>query len=92
MAWTVLLSRQAAKQISRLPLAVRKNLITLMREIEVAGPVRGNWPNFGPLGKERYHCHLKKGHPTYVAVWQLLDKAIRLVEVTYAGTHERAPY
>jgi hypothetical protein len=44
MDWTVLVSRQATKQIGRLPLAVRKNLIALMREIEVAGPVRGNWP------------------------------------------------
>jgi hypothetical protein len=92
MNWTVMLSRQTAKQIDRLPLGVRRNLVALMREIEVAGPVRGNWPNYGPLGKEGHHCHLKKGHPTYVAVWEVVDKAIKLVEVTYAGTHERAPY
>ncbi len=92
MKWIVLLSRQAAKQIERLPLTVRRNLIALMREIEVNGPVRGNWPNYGPLGKERHHCHLKKGRPTYVAIWEVVDKAVKVVEVTYAGTHERAPY
>ena len=92
MKWIVLLSRQAAKQIERLPLTVRRNLIALMREIEVTGPVRGNWPNYGPLGKERHHCHLKKGRPTYVAIWEVVDKAVKVVEVTYAGTHERAPY
>ena len=92
MKWIVLLSRQAAKQIERLPLTVRRNLIALMREIEVTGPMRGNWPNYGPLGKERHHCHLKKGRPTYVAIWEVVDKAVKVVEVTYAGTHERAPY
>jgi hypothetical protein len=35
---------------------------------------------------------LKKGRPTYVAVWELKDKEICLVEVTYAGTHEKALY
>lgn len=33
-----------------------------------------------------------KGHPTYVAIWEIMDKEIRLIEVTYAGTHEKAPY
>ena len=92
MQWVVTVSRQAAKQIERLPLSVRKGLITLMREIEVAGPVRGNWSNYDSLGRSRHHCHLKKGHPTYVVIWEVLDKSSKVVEVTYAGTHERAPY
>ncbi len=87
-----MLSRPAAKQLGRLPLIARKSLIALMREIELAGPVRGNWPNYGSLGKGRYHCHLKKGQPTYVALWEVVDKAFKVVEVIYAGTHERAPY
>jgi len=39
-----------------------------------------------------YHCHLKKGKPTYVAVWKVTDKKNRLVEVRYVGTHEKADY
>jgi hypothetical protein len=35
---------------------------------------------------------LKKGHPTYVAIWEVKNKEIRLIEVIYAGTHEKAPY
>jgi hypothetical protein len=27
-----------------------------------------------------------------VAVWEVIDKEIRLVEVSYVGTHEKAPY
>ena len=52
----------------------------------------GDWPDFSALSNNRYHCHLKKGHPTYVAIWEVRSKEIRLIEVTYAGTHEKAPY
>jgi len=92
MNWTVTVSNQATKQISRLPPKVKDSLITLIRDIENQGPARGNWPNYGRLSDSRYHCHIKKGNPTYVAVWEVKDKKIRLVEVTYAGTHEKAPY
>jgi hypothetical protein len=75
-----------------LPEHILKTLILLLREIEIGGPVRGNWPNYSKLDKKRHHCHLKKGNPTYVAVGEVADKEIRLVEVIYAGTHEKAPY
>ncbi|HHB75384.1 MAG TPA: cytotoxic translational repressor of toxin-antitoxin stability system [Desulfobulbus sp.] len=92
MQWTVTVSKKVGKKISKLPARVKKSLAFLMREIELNGPARGQWPNYGKLGKNKYHCHLKKGQPTYVAVWIVKDKEIRLVEVTYAGTHEKAPY
>jgi hypothetical protein len=69
-----------------------KNLVFLAKEIEIMGPVRGNWPNYGKLAPERHHCHLKKGRPTYVAVWEERNREIRLIEVVYVGTHEKAPY
>ncbi len=34
---------------------------------------------------------LKKGKPTYVALWTV-DKKQVTVEVIYVGTHEKAPY
>jgi hypothetical protein len=61
-------------------------------EIELGGPVRGNWPNYGKLDDTRYHCHIRKGKPCYVAVWQVTDATIKLVKVNYVGTHEKAPY
>ena len=87
-----MVSRQAAKQIGRLPVAVRKSLITLMREIETSGPVRGNWPNYGLLRKAVITVTLKKGVRLMWLFGKWLDKAIKVVEVIYAGTHERAPY
>ena len=92
MTWTVTVTRRAGKQIGRLPERVKQNLVALIRDIEISGPVRGNWPNYSPLGPGRHHCHIRKGKPTYVAIWEVKNKAIQLVEVTYAGTHEKAPY
>ena len=92
MSWNVTIHAKAQKNIAKLPGRVQKTLAFLLREIEMIGPARGNWPNYGKLGKDKHHCHLKKGQPTYVAVWQVIDKEIRLVEVVYAGTHEKAPY
>ncbi len=92
MQWSVEIKKQAVKRITRLPKTVRYSLFVLIKEIEEAGPVRGNWPNYSKLGKNVHHCHLKKGKPTYVAMWEVKDKSIHLVEVTYAGSHEKAPY
>ena len=92
MQWNVNLKTKAIKQVRKLPKAVRNSLIVLIRDIEENGPVRGNWPNYGKLIGNRHHCHLKKGQPTYVAIWQVADKQIHLVEVSYVGTHEKAPY
>jgi hypothetical protein len=90
MVWTVEVNRRL--RITALPLRVQQSLVALLREIELQGPVRGNWPNYGRLGPGRHHCHLKKGRPTYVAVWEVRDREQRIVEVTYVGTHEKAPY
>jgi mRNA-degrading endonuclease RelE of RelBE toxin-antitoxin system len=92
VAWAVKLSRAAEKQKSKLSKTLRQILYALIGDIEAGGPVRGDWPNYGKLSSARHHCHLKKGNPTYVAVWEVKDGEIKLVEVTYAGTHEKAPY
>ncbi len=91
-SWRVDLNKKAIKQKSKLPEDVKKSLVFLLKDLEQYGPVRGDWPNYGKLNQNRHHCHLKKGQPTYVAVWEVLDSKIRLLEVTYVGTHEKAPY
>jgi mRNA-degrading endonuclease RelE of RelBE toxin-antitoxin system len=92
MTWTVAFTSKAKKQTDRLPKRIREILFTLVLEIRTSGPVRGDWPNYAKLSDHRHHCHLKKGNPTYVAVWKESQNAIRLIEVIYAGTHEKAPY
>lgn len=78
--------------ITKLPQRVQKSLYSLVLDIEADGPVQGKWENYGKLSACRHHCHIKKGKPTYVAVWEVTDKNIKLVEVIYVGTHEKAPY
>jgi mRNA-degrading endonuclease RelE of RelBE toxin-antitoxin system len=92
MGWRVVFSNKVRKQKEQLPPRVQALFFQLAREIETGGPVRGDWPNYSKLSGDLHHCHLKKGNPTYVAVWREERNEIRLVEVIYAGTHEKAPY
>lgn len=91
MAWIVKLHRKAEKQALKLPRSAIAALYELMANIRQNGPVRGDWPNYSKLEGSRHHCHLKKGQPTYVAVWNE-DRQTVTVEIIYAGTHEKAPY
>jgi mRNA-degrading endonuclease RelE of RelBE toxin-antitoxin system len=85
------------KDLQKLPEKIQLLAAMLFSEIEKAGHIRKNWANFGPLRKTKgipegsYHCHLKKGRPTYVACWSV-DKKQKLVRIFYVGTHEKAPY
>ena len=92
MGWVVEFTNRARKQKEKLPRRVQTVLFQLVKEIEKAGPVRGDWPNYSKLSANIHHCHLKKGNPTYVAVWREVEGSIRVVEVIYAGSHEKAPY
>ncbi len=90
--WLVEFTNRARKQKGKLPVRVQETLYQLVKEIEKLGPVRGDWPNYSKLPDGRHHCHLKKGQPTYVAVWRSDAGRIKLVEVVYVGNHEKAPY
>lgn len=92
MNWRVFFSGKASKMYRKLPESIKEIVILLAKEIELLGPVRGDWKNYGKLGAELHHCHLKSGRPTYVVCWRILDKTERLVEIYYVGTHEKAPY
>lgn len=90
--WKVYLSKKVAKKLGRLPEKVKKATAALARDIERHGPVRGNWANYGKMSDGTHHCHLTKGRTTYVCFWQMHDKKIKIVRLTYVGTHEKAPY
>jgi len=92
--WDVGFKKKAQKQLDKLPKHVKEALQALTREIELLGPLRHNWKNFGKFAgmSDQYHCHIKSGKPTYVACWQVINKKIHIVEVYYVGTHEKAPY
>lgn len=90
--WSVTYSNKAAKQRNKLPFKVKLLADRLLKEMELNGPICKDWKNFGKLVGETYHCHLKKGKPTYVACWKIQSKEHKRIEVYYVGTHENAPY
>lgn len=89
--WSVVLVGQAKKGFKELPRATSDTFRLFLDDLELNGPHRYNWPNFSKLKDPLYHCHLEKRRPTYVACWRAYKKD-KLIEVYYAGTHEKAPY
>lgn len=92
MTWTVVVNPKVQKRLIRLTRQVQDFYLALFLEMESHGPVRGDWPHYGKLGPNRHHCHVRKGRPTYVAVWDVVDHRQGIIEVIYVGTHEKAPY
>ena len=92
--WEVVIKRKLLNEIRNLPKAVQAKIELLIEDLKVTGPHLSTWSHYGPLKgrKDIFHCHIKQGRPTYVATWEIIDKKIKLMEVTYAGTHEKAPY
>lgn len=96
--WTATLSRSAAKQYEKLKRSGSKRpsvidaIDLLVMDLRQTGPHVTEWPNYGPLGDDVFHCHLRKGRPTYVACWKVKSKIKKEIEVFYVGTHEGAPY
>ncbi len=95
--WSVRFSNSASKQYKKLKKSGTRPCITdvidlLVLELKQKGPVRVNWPNYGKLATGYYHCHLRKGHPTFVACWVVMNEKLKHIEVFYVGTHENAPY
>ncbi len=92
--WTVRISKAAVKQGKKLPQNIREKLLNLIAALVLRGPVLPTFLNYGMLSRTKglFHCHLKKGRPTYVAVWTVLNRKEKVLEITYVGTHEKAPY
>ena len=97
MKWSIQISQKALKQIKKLNEDVVFLLSLLVNDLEQYGPFPGKaWRNYSKLkgrkNEDNRHCHLSKGNPTYVCCWEVVDKKIKLIEVYYVGTHEKAPY
>ena len=95
--WNVDFSTKAGRQYRHLKRSGSRPSINdvidfLVLELQKHGPQLPKWPNFGPLEEDHFHCHLRKGRPTYVACWRVLDKKTKQIEVYYVGTHEGTPY
>ena len=85
----MVITAKAASRLKKLSPKVSELFQQLAVDIEDTGPVRGDWPNYSKLADGSHHCHLNY---SYVAVWRVVDKQVQIVEVTYVGSRENAPY
>ncbi|MFI5343415.1 MAG: hypothetical protein ACHQUC_04245 [Chlamydiales bacterium] len=100
--WDVDLSRDAKKQYKALMRnGVRPSITdaidTLVIDLQTRGVALVDWPNYGVIDESKkrsyYHCHLKKGKPTFVVCWEGIENGkTKKIEVFYVGSHENAPY
>ena len=91
--WEVVVPKKIIKNITRYP-DIQLLYTKFLNDLFEYGPYLSWYPNYGKLKNKNniFHCHLNTGHPRYVAVWQVKRKKIKLIEVVYVGTHEKAPY
>lgn len=90
MNYRVTWKKKIDKELQKLPVEVQKLFKLLVNDIRKNGAIQKEWRNFSSLGKNKYHCHLNY---SYVACW-CYDKKTEsfIVEVTYVGSRENAPY
>ena len=89
MGWTVRVHKKAAKRARKMPLPPQVLFDALLRDLMLNGPIQPEWPNYSKLTHDRFHCHLKH---SFVAVWEVVNNEVRILEVTYVGSREDAPY
>lgn len=99
--WKIRESNQVRKQIKKLGKSrpdILAAYVLLVADLKERGPVVPHWHHYGKLDKKRkrgparHHCHLNKGTPRFVAIWEVEDKTVTILEMTYVGTHEGADY
>lgn len=85
----VFYTSRVKKSVEKMPQEQQEIFYRLVKDIQLNGPVRFNWPHYGILtGTHTHHCHLSRD---WVACWYETVKGIE-VEVTYAGIRGKAPY
>ncbi len=79
--WKVGIHKDLTLGLSRLPLAIRAALFSLVKEMELQGPVRGNWHKYKICEGDHHRCLLGTDNREYFAVWKQHDE-IHGIEVT----------
>ena len=89
VGWTVKVTKKADKSALKMPSDVQTLFRALVIDLENSGPVQHEWPNYSKLTHGRYHCHLNY---RFVAVWEVIDNQVRILEKTYVGSRKDASY
>lgn len=62
----------------------------LVEDLTIKGPYLPEWSHFGKLknGSGLYHCHLNNNSPVMIALWIVINKEKREMEVKDVQTHQ----
>ena len=88
MPFQVTIRKKVLKGLPELPANIQKKFWILVHDLQTLGPKLPHWPNYSPLGKVTYHCHLSY---SWIACWRCEQQSVE-IEVYYAGSREDAPY
>ena len=88
-SWEVNVSKKTSKRVKKLPKKISELFRALLVDLAKIGPIQSEWSNYSKLTHNRFHCHLNY---SFVAVWEVTNSEIRILEVTYVGSREDAPY
>jgi mRNA-degrading endonuclease RelE of RelBE toxin-antitoxin system len=88
--WRVTAKKKIERSLNKLPKRIREAYAALIFDLSIKGPCPGKkWQNYSTLGPHKHHCHLTY---SYVACWEEVSGEIRVLEVYYVGSREKAPY
>lgn len=85
----VFFSTKVKKSVESMPMAEQEKFFHPVKDIELNGLIRNNWPHYGILkGLKTHHCHLSY---RYEPCWFETEKGFK-VEVSYECHRGSAPY
>lgn len=93
MTYAIYLGHQAKKEMAKIDRSLARRLRDRLRELAV-NPLDPRLARQMETDPNRRYSRvgLKKGRPSYVAIFRVADRGIKLIEVRYVGTHEDADY
>jgi hypothetical protein len=93
-SWQVNFGGKAQKQVFKLPADIRDIVFYLKYRLEQGGPEQLDWRNYGMIvgARDVHHCHLNNNRPRYVAVWKVVSREKRIIEIRYIGPHGSVDY
>lgn len=64
MVWRVWLTASVRQRLKKLSKGIDEIFQLPLAELGLSGPVQKDWPHYGKLREDCYHCHLQRGKPT----------------------------
>jgi hypothetical protein len=86
--FAVVIPKKVHRSLERLTEDVQSVCWLLINKLREKRAIRKEWANFSVLGKNTYHCHVKR---KYIVCWAWERKSI-VIDVYYVGSREGVPY